>query len=203
MSRLTRGNAYRNGTYSAVALAILAVGGIAWYLIAGPGPAKQEEPTATETTVEDETQDSRTYNPFSESRQFIREDADNTKKAIIEIKTSPNGEYYIKESITGDIVSKGVWQYNHTTSRLTLTHIGDFPMSNVFRVVLPGEDDKTENIQLSADIFLSQLSAGKTSDTYKLIFMANESTNVRYDLLTDGDVFIEQDYPDINEKTKL
>ena len=162
------------GTGSLV-VAILAVGGVAWYLIWGPGPTVREEdvpPTTIETTVPEEKAEAKMItSPFSETKNFERTNAVSTNTAILTIQTTEDGQYQIKECITGEIVSKGVWTFDADSSKVTLTHVGTFPMSNVFLV----ESQNDNNLTLT--------------------FILSESTNLQYELLSDGDTFTQRAYP--------
>lgn len=190
---------YRNPTASAIAIGILGVAGIVGYLVWGPGPTKTEKPTeATETvsTMPSESQDSTTksVNPFTEEMTFERRDTVNQNSAYLEIKIDPNGEYKIKECISGEIVSKGVWIFDEETSKVTLTHIGNYPMSNVF-ILAPYTDDAREidaEIRMDGSDVDVHLTSSQNNDLLQLTFVLSESTNVQYELLADGDVFIQK-----------
>lgn len=152
-------------------IAILAVGAVAWYLIWGPGPtrsAEETEPTVTETQTTDAVETQSTQHIFNENMTFERVYSTSNASAIIALQTEANGEYQIKECISGEILSKGILQYDNTAEKLTLTHIGTYPMSNVFAV------EEQED------------------GTLKLSFILSESTNLKYELLGDGDTFVQK-----------
>lgn len=143
----------------------------------------QEQTLPSENPIIKE-QPETTPNPFIETMVFRREQTVAENSAVLEIKIDNDGQYHIKECITGDIISKGVWVYTTETQKIALTQVGDYPMQNIFLVRQSAKCTSEESVQLN--------NTDTTISTWELVFISAESTNVKYDLLMDGDVFIQR-----------
>ena len=202
--------AMRKSVYAS--LAGLTVGGliVAAILIGSPDN-KINTPVETEvveqipeTTIAPSERE--TDNPFVQTMRFVREN-NIESSAMLEIKIEPDGQYSLKECISGDILSKGMWSYDANTMLITLTDVGAYPLSNIFKVDVYNQKESDreidkENIRLDnsdTDYNISMLSSPERiidpsilEVKYQLTFIAENSTNLKYDLLANGDVFIQQ-----------
>lgn len=165
--------------------------------------------TTTEPTAPTEKK-STLNNPFTETISFKRTTTLSGNTAILEIKVDPKGDYTIKECITGEIVSKGVWSYSDETAELALTEVGSYPYYNIFRLeeYQKSEDSVMDSIQLSNredhfDTLSNLTNPNGFEPTYQLAFVTEGSTNIKYELLNAGDVFIEQEKKPLPEQTQL
>ena len=207
---------HKSGWVSLIGIgASIALVGVGWLLAAPKGQDKPlEEPTfATEApNVFTETAPSETetgiINPFIKTMAFKRLTTTSGNSAILEIKVEPTGEYVIKECITGEIVSRGIWSYAEDTALLTLTEVGSYPYINIFRLEKYQENNTSfeEQIRLgdnetSVDM-LSSNSADFTPE-YQLAFITESSTNIKYELLNKYDIFVEQEQKALPEQTQL
>lgn len=166
----------KSAVASLVGLTALAVGSL--FIFGISKVAEEKEPTAatTETTAVTENITPKMTNPFTKPMAFERTTPNAQGTALLEIKIEPDAQYRIKELISGEILSQGVWQFDETNSTIMLTHVGHYPMSNVFKVE-PCEGDEN----------------AETNDVqWQLTFILSESTNLRYEILADGDVFTQK-----------
>lgn len=147
------------------------------------------------------------FNPYIMPMTFTRTKTILESSAMMEITTAPDGQFRMKEMITGDILSQGIWSYDDESQHLTLTHIGTYPMSNVFLVQKLGEEIPSDeeitsedlhdieiyrDVQLNNDTIInaSQQEAQPAEEIqWQLVFLASESTNLKFGLLGDKDVF--------------
>ena len=166
----------KSAVASLVGLTALTVGSL--FMLGASKLAEETEPTVsvTEETSATENITPKTINPFTKPMAFERITPNAQGTALLEIKIEPDAQYRIKELISGEILSRGVWQFDDTTSTITLTHVGDYPMINVFKV----------------DPYLTDAASDTQGTQWQLTFVLSESTNLRYEILADGDVFTQK-----------
>lgn len=149
-------------------------------------------------------------NPFETDKTFLRRETENEQSAILAIDINADYTYVIKERITGDILSKGMWNYDTDTKKITMTQTDGYPIYNTFKVdIIGSEDTKTQISKMNKAPAVKIISvANNTTDEtaqylYKLTYIAEESNNVQFNLLTNGDVFEQEEKIDTEPKIEI
>ena len=175
--------------------------------------------TPVEVTIPTETlpvetapneQKSAIDNPFTKTMSFKRTTTASGNSAILEIKVETDGNYVLKECITGEIISKGIWAYDEDSAHLTLTEVGAYPYINVFKLEEYQESEdittaqiKFDNTEYNVETLSNLANPTNFKPKYQLAFVTESSTNIKYELLNKYDVFIEQEQRTTPETTQL